>query len=164
MCIRDRYDGQSVTYGGQTRPLSEHVLNRVSVATLMDYRDHAWGGNGLVTLAGSEIAFAGSIGKRVRVGVETNAPGGQPAYITFYEEGRRVMLGELATTRNAYAGAAGFGGAAVNGYNGYAAPNPQRGAAPWVPVSWDPVPYTQHRSHETVLDLVSRLMLYKKNT
>lgn len=131
------YDGQSVVYGGQTRPLSEHVLNRVDVATLMDYRDHAWGGNGLVALASSEIAFAGSSGKRVRIGVETNAPGGQPAYITFYEEGRRVMLGELAATRNAYAGAAGFGGVAVHDYDGYRALDRRRGVAPWLPVSWD---------------------------
>ena len=131
------YDGQSVTYNGQTRPLSEHVLNRVDAAVLMDYRDHAWGGNGIVALASSEVTFAGSIGKRVRIGVETNAPDGQPAYITFYEEGRRVMLGELAATRNAYAGAAGFGGVAVHDYDGYANLDRRRGVAPWMPVSWD---------------------------
>ncbi len=147
------YDGQSVLYNGETRPLSEHVLLRVQTATLMDYRDRAWGGNGLVTLASSEIAFAGSIGKQVRIGVETNAPGGQPTYITFYEEGRRVMLGELAVTRNHFGDATGFGGVAVHDYDGYRALDRRRGVAPWLPVSWDQsAALASYQAHAAALD------------
>lgn len=131
------YDAVTVTWNSRVKPLSEHVLDVVDRVALMDYRDHAWGNDGLVQQAQDEIAYATQHGKQVVIGVQTNPPDGQPEKITFYEEGRRVLRSELAATRNYFADEPGFAGVAIHDYGGLMRLQQTLGVAAWMPMSWD---------------------------
>jgi hypothetical protein len=112
------YDGRTISRGGSTRPLHELVIDRVDVATLMDYRDHADPPDGMIDNAAAEMTYAGSTKKTVIVGVETLC-GLAPSLVSFCEEGGAVMDKALADTRKAYAASPAFGGFAVHHYGSW---------------------------------------------
>jgi hypothetical protein len=53
------------------KPASEHVLDLVDHAAVMDYRTFAYGADGIVALAEGELAYADKVGKKVFIGLET---------------------------------------------------------------------------------------------
>ncbi|MER6508431.1 hypothetical protein ABT158_16535 [Nonomuraea sp. NPDC001636] len=112
-----------ITYGGTTRTLAEHVQDLSDYIAIMDYRDQADGGAGIIAQAAGELAYAERIGKplSVVVGVETLdiATSGDPSSITFREEGRDVLEAELAKVSQAFAGSPAFAGIALHHYDSY---------------------------------------------
>jgi hypothetical protein len=112
-------DGETVTWRGVTKRMSEHFQDMSDYVSLMDYRDTA---AAIVRDASTEMAYADKIGKRnsVYVGVETIdlvAVGGDPAWVTFHEEGRSGEEAELAKVYAAFANSPAFGGIAMHHYD-----------------------------------------------
>lgn len=116
---------QQITWGGQTKPLSEHVQDICDYISIMDYRDSAGVrgvfGAGIIPQAENEINYANKIGKvnSVVLGVETLdiANSGDPESITFREEGRAYMEGQLKLVYDAFKDDPSFGGVAVHHYD-----------------------------------------------
>jgi len=107
------YDGVMVDRGGETRPLSELVQDRVDRVVVMDYRDHAEPPDGIIDNAAAELAYAEQIGRRVRVAVETTC-GLEPEKVTFCEEGAIAMTLALELTAQVYARSPAWDGVAVH--------------------------------------------------
>ncbi|MER7368199.1 Ig-like domain-containing protein [Nonomuraea wenchangensis] len=112
-----------IAYGGTTRTLAEHVQDLSDYIAIMDYRDQADGSAGIIAQAAGELAYAERIGKplSVVVGVETLdiATSGDPATITFREEGRDALEAELAKVGQAFSGSPAFAGIALHHYDSY---------------------------------------------
>ncbi|GGQ14656.1 fibronectin type III domain-containing protein [Streptosporangium pseudovulgare] len=112
-----------IPYGGTTRAMSEHIQDISDYIAIMDYRDQADGGVGIIAQAAGEIAYAERIGKplSVVVGVETLdiATSGDPSSITFREEGRDALETELAKVYQAFSGRSAFAGVALHHYDSY---------------------------------------------
>lgn len=98
--------------------LIDEVLARVDGVAVLAYRDTAEGVNGILNLAGYEVALGSSLGKSVTIGVETQQ---DPTYehITFYEEGQAVMETELAEVASTWNGESGFWGIAIHHFRSY---------------------------------------------
>ncbi|MFE5323891.1 Ig-like domain-containing protein [Paenibacillus sp. NPDC056579] len=130
---------QSVSWNGQTKWLSEHVQDISDYIAIMDYRDTADGGAGIITGAQGEIDYADRIGKprSVVVAVESLdiANSGDPETITFREEGRAAMETELDKTYAAFQGKASFAGIAMHHYDSLRTLPSYWGAGS---VSWEP--------------------------
>ena len=115
------YDGRDLTRDGVTRKLHEWILDQVDGAVLMDYRDFALTANGTPALDGTivhaqaEVEYAGAIGKKLLLGLETRC-GLTPTKITFCEEGAAHLEVVLEQTRRHFAGHPGFAGMAVHHY------------------------------------------------
>ncbi|GIP52447.1 MULTISPECIES: Ig-like domain-containing protein [Paenibacillus] len=122
----------NITWNGQTKWLSEHVQDISDYISIMDYRDTAEGGPGIIPQAQAELAYANAIGKpdSVIVGVETLdiANSGDPETITFREEGRTYMESELDKVYTAFSGDPAFGGIAMHHYD----------SIRWLPSAWGP--------------------------
>ena len=100
-------DNQPVTRAGQTRPMSEWILDDVDGIVMMDYRDHA---SAILSGAASELAYASAHGKTVTLALDVQS--GSDGTITFYEEGEAFMYQEMATveaTAKSQASYQGFG-------------------------------------------------------
>jgi hypothetical protein len=112
------YDTLAATYDGQTKALHQHVQDIVDYVAIMDYRDTAGGGDGIIAHAQDELHYAEEINKLVTVGVETNCI--EPAKITFCEEGKAALEQELDEARLSFETSSAFHGFAVHDYVGYA--------------------------------------------
>jgi hypothetical protein len=64
-------DGIVLDWRGKRRPVSEHVQDLYDYEALMNYRDRAAGGDGIVSHAADELKYAESAGKKVVIGIET---------------------------------------------------------------------------------------------
>ncbi|MCS0633316.1 hypothetical protein NX786_28660 [Telluria mixta] len=111
------YDGIQVEWKGRRRPMNEHVQDLYDTVALMDYRDHAEGGDGIVSHARDELDYAARIGKPVVIGVETMPNAIRKVSFHHLREGD--MERELAETARAVAGLPGFGGFAIHHYAAY---------------------------------------------
>jgi hypothetical protein len=65
------YEMVTVQYGGERKPVSQHVIDLADEVTLMDYRTVSYGADGTIRHAEGEIEYAGSVGTPVLVGLET---------------------------------------------------------------------------------------------
>ncbi|MDU4698073.1 MAG: Ig-like domain-containing protein [Paenibacillus sp.] len=129
----DSSDGaKEITWNGQTKWLSEHVQDLSDYISIMDYRDVADGGVGIIAQAQGELSYANAIGKpnSVVVGVETLdiASSGDPETITFREEGRMYMEAELDKVYASFQGDPAFAGIAMHHYD----------SIRWLPSTWGP--------------------------
>ena len=111
----------SITWNGQTKALSDHIQDMTDYIAIMDYRDTADGSAGIIAQAQHEIDYANQIGKpnSVVVGIETKdlSGTGDPETVTFWEEGRTYLEGELDKTYAAFQDDASFGGIAMHHYD-----------------------------------------------
>lgn len=112
------YDTIEATYDGETKPLHQHVQDIVDYVAIMDYRDTAGGGDGIISHARNELLYANKINKLVTIGIETNCI--EPAKITFCEEGKAVMEQELYEAKLSFEASPAFHGFAIHDYVGYA--------------------------------------------
>lgn len=110
-----------LTRNAATHPLDEWVLDAVDVITLMDYRDTA---PAILAGASQEMAYAGTHGKRVVIGVETMCGLSDGPTVTFCEEGQKTMDTTLAAVAAQYGAAPAFGGFAVHHYVSWKALGP----------------------------------------
>ncbi|MGH2625654.1 MAG: hypothetical protein ACRDHY_03260, partial [Anaerolineales bacterium] len=76
------YDSRPVTWQGVRKAASLHLLDLVDTASVMAYRTEASGEDGVLALARDEISYAGRLGKRIFVALET-APLPDQAQYTF---------------------------------------------------------------------------------
>lgn len=110
-----------ITWKGETKPLSEHIQDISDYIAIMDYRDTADGGAGIIEQAQNEINYANEIGKpnSVVLGVETKdiASTADPEVVTFSEEGRSHMEDELKKVYAHYNNDDAFAGVAVHMYD-----------------------------------------------
>ncbi|WP_440394293.1 Ig-like domain-containing protein [Paenibacillus sp. SAF-054] len=113
-------DASEIPWNGTVKWLSQHIQDTVDYISIMDYRDQAEGGAGIIQQALGEMEYANTIGKphSVLIGVETKdiADGGDPETITFNDEGRLYMEAELDKVSEAFAGNTAFGGIALHHY------------------------------------------------
>lgn len=139
------YDGAGAAFNpqdflGEVKPASEHVIDLVQRAVLMDYRDSAFGSgsdaatsaNGIHDLASSELAYASETGAQVVIGVETLGcetvegdvvlDGELDDVLTFCDEGAAVMETELAKVVSANDDEPGFAGLAIHHYAAWSDP------------------------------------------
>lgn len=110
-----------VSWNGETKPLSDHIQDMTDYISIMDYRDTADGGAGIIAQAQHEMAYAEKIGKprSVVVGVESKdlTGGGDPETVTFWEEGRAHMEAELDKVYAAFEGSPAFAGVAMHHFD-----------------------------------------------
>jgi hypothetical protein len=83
-------DAQPVTRSGQTRPMSEWILDAVDGIVMMDYRDRA---QAILAGAASELSYASAHGKSVTLAL--NVQQDSDPTITFWEEGEAFMYQEM---------------------------------------------------------------------
>lgn len=113
------FDGFEVELDGVSKPLSQHVQDIYDYVSLMDYRDRAEGGDGIIRHGSLEMDYAATIGKKVMIGVETMQT--DPEKLTFHEEGTEALEAELALAEKAWAGRPEFGGFVIHHFRTYRA-------------------------------------------
>lgn len=111
------WDGIELDWRGARKPVSEHVIDTTDYVALMDYRNRAEGGDGILAHAQDEMAYAGKTGKQVVVGLEFNPA--QPAKLSFNGQGEAAFEREAGKVETAYRGQAAFGGFVFHHYEGY---------------------------------------------
>ncbi|MGX1933450.1 hypothetical protein [Microbacterium resistens] len=111
----------AITWNGETKPLSDHIQDMTDYISIMDYRDTADGGAGIIAQAQHEIDYANAIGKpdSVVIGIETKdlSGTGDPESVTFFEEGRTYLEAELDKVYAAFGDEPSFGGIAMHHYD-----------------------------------------------
>jgi hypothetical protein len=110
----------TLTRGGVSKTLSQWLVDSTDRTTVMSYRDVALGADGIVAHAAHPIAYAGTLGKLAVAGVETACHAELPK-VTFCEEGRVALEGQLGGVGAYFNGAAGFGGVAIHDYRNFKA-------------------------------------------
>ena len=110
-------DGIELEWQGKRKPVSQHTQDIYDYVALMDYRDHAEGGDGIVSHALDELRYGGAIGRKVLVGVETlpNAI----KKVSFHHLAETDLERELGETRAAVGAMPAFGGFVVHHYGSY---------------------------------------------
>ena len=77
-------DDVSVAWSGARKPIGLHLVERLDVVGIMDYRDQAAGPDGIIAHAEPILAYADSVpGARIYVGIETIAPPPNPVWLVF---------------------------------------------------------------------------------
>ncbi|XYJ11745.1 hypothetical protein ACSUZJ_07090 [Telluria sp. B2] len=110
-------DGLQIEWKGQRKPISQHVQDIYDYVALMDYRDHALGGDGIVSHAMDELRYAERIERRVLIGVETlpNAI----RKVSFHHLKAADMERELGETARSVGAMQPFGGFVIHHYGSY---------------------------------------------
>jgi hypothetical protein len=81
------YDTVEVTWHGVRKPVSAHAIDIVDEVGVMAYRTTAYGPNGVVALADSEVDYAGHHGKKAYVALETTPLPDQVSYSFVHRAG-----------------------------------------------------------------------------
>lgn len=110
-------DGIVLEWHGKRRPVSEHVQDLYDYVALMDYRDHADGGDGLVAHASDELRYGQRIGRRVLIGVETSP--NEIQKVSFHHLAEGDMERELRAVTASVGGLRAFGGYVIHHYASY---------------------------------------------
>ncbi|HBZ06541.1 hypothetical protein [Massilia haematophila] len=110
-------DGLSIEWKGQRKPVSQHVQDIYDYVALMDYRDRALGGDGIVSHAMDELRYAERIERRVLIGVETlpNAI----KKVSFHHLKEADLERELGVTAQSVGAMQPFGGFVIHHYGSY---------------------------------------------
>jgi len=110
-------DGIQLDWHGRRKPVNQHVQDIYDYVALMDYRDHADGGDGLVGHAMDELAYGETIGRPVLIGIETMP--NELKKVSFNHLGEADLERELAATSRSVSGMRSFGGFVVHHYASY---------------------------------------------
>ena len=95
------------------------MLDIYDCAALMDYRDHAAGGDGMISHAENELKYAGRRGKKLMIGVETTP--NEIKKVSFNHLGEADLERELALAEKGFAAQPAFAGFVLHHYSGYRA-------------------------------------------
>ena len=121
----DEVTGQPVglvTFRGQRKLATEHLLDFVDNIGIMAYRNVAAGPDGIVTHALDTIRRAEKAGSRVRafVGLETEKVGeGVPAKVTFAGKSGRELQAEVRAAEASLSQYSSFAGLAIHRYGSF---------------------------------------------
>lgn len=101
--------------------LDREIMRRTDAVTVMAYRNRADGPDGTIALASAEVAAGAQLGRRVRVGQETNFLGTDPTEVkqTFHGMTLAQMEGQLALVDDAFSTSPAFAGLAIHDALGY---------------------------------------------
>lgn len=110
-------DGVTLAWEGRTKPVSEHAADVYDYLALMDYRDHAEGGDGMVSHAANELKYASAGGRKVVIGVETG--NSEPQKVSFYHLKEADLERELGLAEKAFAPQPAFAGFVIHHYRTY---------------------------------------------
>ena len=110
-------DGISIDWHGQLKPASQHLQDVYDYVALMDYRDRAEGGDGMISHAANEMAYAQSIDKELVIGIETGPNEIQKVSFNHLQEAE--MERELSKVEQAYAGQRAFRGFVIHHFGTY---------------------------------------------
>ncbi|WP_409266142.1 hypothetical protein [Massilia sp. BHUDP2] len=110
-------DGIQLEWKGRRKPVSQHVQDTYDYVALMDYRDRAEGGDGIVSHAMDELQYGETIGRRVLIGVETMPNAIKK--VSFHHLREPDLERELDETRAAVGSMPSFGGFVVHHYGSY---------------------------------------------
>jgi len=110
-------DGIQLEWQGKRKPVSQHVQDIYDYVALMDYRDHADGGDGLVSHAMDELNYGEAIGRPVLIGIETSP--NEIRKLSFHHLGEADMERELAATSRSVGKLRAFGGYVIHHYAAY---------------------------------------------
>jgi hypothetical protein len=110
-----------VTWKGNAKACNQHVQDTLDYVSIMDYKDYAAGAGGIITDGQNEINYGDTIGKKVIIGVETSqiSARGDPEVISFQEEGRTYMEGQLDQVCTAFGSNSSFLGIGVHHRDSY---------------------------------------------
>ena len=111
------WDDLEVEWHGRRAPMAEHVLGLYDYAALMDYRNHADGRDGLLSLARGTLDLAARLHRPIVLGVEI-ADNAIPK-ITFHPLAPADLERELARAEAALAKDPAFAGFAIHHYSAY---------------------------------------------
>ncbi|TDF93855.1 hypothetical protein [Paenibacillus piri] len=101
--------------GSGSVSLMEAMMRQLDEVTLMSYRNQA---KALADIALTKLELGDRLGKKVSVGVETNSTK-EPAFITFYGEGRARMEIELLSIDKLLRNYASYAGVVIHDYSGW---------------------------------------------
>ena len=104
-------DAQPVTRNGQTRPMSEWIIDAVDGVVMLDYRNHA---QAILDGASSELVYASAQGKSLTIVVDVQC--GSDGTITFCGEGEAFMFQEMATVEASARNQSAYSGLGVFDY------------------------------------------------
>jgi hypothetical protein len=110
-------DGIQLDWHGRRRPVSEHVQDIYDYVAVMDYRDHAAGGDGMIGHVENEMDYARAHGKRVVIGIDVSA--GEPQKVSFDHLTPADMARELGLVEQAYGDDPAFDGFAIHHFRAY---------------------------------------------
>lgn len=110
-------DRIELEWEGEKKPVSEHVLDIYDTAVLMNYRDKAEGGDGMIAHAASELAYAAELGKPLAIGVEVTP--NELDKVTFHGKTEEYMEKELAKAEAVFSASPAFDGFVVHHYESY---------------------------------------------
>jgi hypothetical protein len=110
-------DGIALAWHGTTKPVSEHVIDIYDYVALMDYRDHADGPDGIISLAVDALAYAERDHKKVVIGVDISP--GEIQKVSFDHLAEADLERELALADKAFRGSAAFAGFALHHFVAY---------------------------------------------
>jgi hypothetical protein len=110
-------DGVQLEWKGSRKPVSRHLQDIYDYVALMDYRDHAEGGDGLVSHAMDALSYGAAIGRPVLIGIETSP--NEIKKVSFHHLGEADLERELAATTRSVGRMRSFGGYVVHHYGAY---------------------------------------------
>lgn len=110
-------DGIQLEWKGKRKAVSRHVQDTYDYVALMDYRDRAEGGDGIVSHALDELQYGEAIGRKVLIGVET-MPNALKK-VSFHHLEEADLERELGETLDAVGRMSSFGGFVVHHYGSY---------------------------------------------
>lgn len=111
----------NIDWHGTVKNCAQHIQDITDYVSVMDYRDEAAGPSGIIVNGQGEIEYADQIGKQVMISVETDqiSFSGDPAVITFQEEGRLFMEKMLDQVYKAFGNDPSFLGIVIHHYDSY---------------------------------------------
>ncbi|MGN6251978.1 MAG: hypothetical protein ACTHNS_09230 [Marmoricola sp.] len=103
------------------QPLDAAVLARTDGYTIMSYRKAVTGADSITDIGAHELATAAAMGKRSRLGAETNYLGSDATSTkqTFYGTTKTTLATALNTANSTEAAVKGYAGIAVEDYDGW---------------------------------------------
>ena len=110
-------DGIVLDWHGTTKPVSEQVIDIYDYVALMDYRDHAEGPDGIVSLGADEMDYANRGHQTVVIGVDFSP--GEIQKTSFDHLAEADLERELALTEWAWRESPAFGGFALHHFGAY---------------------------------------------
>jgi hypothetical protein len=95
--------------------LTEWLIGKHDHVTVMAYRDRVDGSNSISSLVPNELAMAEALGKKIVLAVETKQSS-EGDFVTFYEEGKAHMNGELEKLTALLSSHPSYAGTAIHSY------------------------------------------------
>ncbi|PWW05121.1 hypothetical protein DFQ01_105105 [Paenibacillus cellulosilyticus] len=99
--------------------IAEWLCQHVKNIAIMAYRDTAEGADGIISIAAKEMKLFQTYGVKGTIAVETGRLSAANDFVTFYEESKAYMDGQLQTVYQQYQSHPAFAGIAIHYYDSW---------------------------------------------